>query len=113
MEAQACPDHIHMLISIPPKISVSYANGYLKGKSSLMIFDRHNPVELLLAEDCVALMPMDFDKNIALNLPCQDILHWFAEQNEGEEEPFTFYAVLTLNDKNRVTQLAYQYFPWG
>lgn len=40
-EANACPDHIHMLISIPPKMSVSYAIGYLKGKSSLMIFDRH------------------------------------------------------------------------
>ena len=40
-EANACPDHIHMLVSIPPKISVSYAVGYLKGKSSLMIFDRH------------------------------------------------------------------------
>ena len=41
IEANACPDHIHMLISIPPKISVAYAMGYLKGKSSLMIFDRH------------------------------------------------------------------------
>ena len=41
IEAEACPDHIHMLLSIPPKISVSYAIGYLKGKSSLMIFDRH------------------------------------------------------------------------
>ena len=40
-EATACADHIHMLVSIPPKISVSYAVGYLKGKSSLMIFDRH------------------------------------------------------------------------
>jgi putative transposase len=40
-EANACPDHIHMLVSIPPKMSVSYAIGYLKGKSSLMIFDRH------------------------------------------------------------------------
>jgi len=40
-EANACTDHIHMLISIPPKISVAYAVGYLKGKSSLMIFDRH------------------------------------------------------------------------
>ena len=40
-EAHACPDHIHMLVSIPPKISVAYAVGYLKGKSSLMIFDRH------------------------------------------------------------------------
>ena len=41
IEAEACPDHIHMLISIPPKLSVSQAVGYLKGKSSLMIFDRH------------------------------------------------------------------------
>lgn len=39
--AEACPDHIHMLISIPPKYSVSQIMGYLKGKSSLMIFDRH------------------------------------------------------------------------
>ena len=39
--AQACPDHIHMLLSIPPKYSVSQIMGYLKGKSSLMIFDRH------------------------------------------------------------------------
>ena len=40
-EASACPDHIHMLVSIPPKLSVSQFMGYLKGKSSLMIFDRH------------------------------------------------------------------------
>ena len=41
IEANACPDHIHMLVSIPPKLSVSQFMGYLKGKSSLMIFDRH------------------------------------------------------------------------
>ena len=41
IEAEACPDHIHMLVSIPPKIIVSAFMGYLKGKSSLMIFDRH------------------------------------------------------------------------
>ena len=41
IEAQACPDHIHMLISIPPKYSVSQIRGYLKGKSGLIIFDRH------------------------------------------------------------------------
>ena len=41
IEAQACPDHIHMMISISPKYSVSQIMGYLKGKSSLMIFDRH------------------------------------------------------------------------
>ena len=41
MEATACPDHVHMLVSIPPHLSVSQFMGYLKGKSSLMIFDRH------------------------------------------------------------------------
>ena len=41
IEAEACPDHIHMLVSIPPKYSVAQIMGYLKGKSSLMIFDRH------------------------------------------------------------------------
>ena len=41
IEANACTDHIHMLVSIPPKLSVSQFVGYLKGKSSLMIFDRH------------------------------------------------------------------------
>ena len=41
IEATACPDHIHMLVKIQPKLSVSSFMGYLKGKSSLMIFDRH------------------------------------------------------------------------
>ena len=40
-EEEACPDHIHMLVSIPPKLRISSFMGYLKGKSSLMIFDRH------------------------------------------------------------------------
>ena len=42
IEAEACKDHIHMLVSIPPKYSVSQIMGYLKGKSSLMIFERHS-----------------------------------------------------------------------
>lgn len=41
LEAQACPDHIHMLIEIPPKYSVSQFMGYLKSKSTLLIFERH------------------------------------------------------------------------
>ncbi len=41
LEAEACKDHIHMLISIPPKYSVSQIMGYLKGKSSLMIFEKY------------------------------------------------------------------------
>ncbi len=41
IEAECCPDHIHMLVSIPPHMSVSSYMGYLKSKSSLMIFDHH------------------------------------------------------------------------
>ena len=41
IEAEACPDHIHMLVSIPPYISISNFMGYIKSKSALMIFDRH------------------------------------------------------------------------
>ena len=41
IEAHACVDHIHMLLRIPPKLSVSQFMGYLKGKSALMIFDRY------------------------------------------------------------------------
>ena len=40
IEAEVCPDHIHMLLSIPPKISVSGFMGFLKGKSSLMIYQK-------------------------------------------------------------------------
>ena len=41
IEAESCKDHIHMLVSIPPKYSVSQIMGYLKGKSSLMIFEKY------------------------------------------------------------------------
>ena len=41
LEAEACPDHVHMLIEIPPKYSISQFMGYLKSKSTLLIFDRH------------------------------------------------------------------------
>ena len=41
IEAEVCSDHVHMLLEIPPKMSVSGVMGYLKGKSTLMIFERH------------------------------------------------------------------------
>ena len=41
LEAEACPDHIHMLLEIPPKYSIAEFMGYLKSKSTLMIFERH------------------------------------------------------------------------
>ena len=41
VEAEVCPDHVHMLLEIPPKYSVSGFMGFLKGKSSLMIYERY------------------------------------------------------------------------
>ena len=41
IEAEACPDHIHMLVSVPPYLSIAQFMGFLKDKSSLMIFDRY------------------------------------------------------------------------
>ena len=41
IEAECCPDHIHMLVKIPPQYSIAEIVGYLKGKSALMIFGRH------------------------------------------------------------------------
>lgn len=41
IEAEVCPDHIHILVSIPPYLSISQFMGFLKSKSALMIFDRH------------------------------------------------------------------------
>lgn len=41
VEAEVCPDHVHMLIEIPPKVAVSSFMGYLKGKSSLMIYEKY------------------------------------------------------------------------
>ena len=41
IEAEVCPDHIHMLVSIPPKLIVSRPVGFLKGKSTLIIYERH------------------------------------------------------------------------
>ena len=41
IEGHMMPDHVHLLVEIPPKMSVSYFMGYLKGKSSLMVFEKH------------------------------------------------------------------------
>ena len=41
IEAEVCPDHVHMLVSIPPKLSVSGFMGYLKGKSSILIYKKY------------------------------------------------------------------------
>ena len=46
IEGEVCPDHIHMLVSIPPKMSVSGFMGYLKGKSALIIFQKYGNMKI-------------------------------------------------------------------
>src|SRR5699024_10527493 len=46
IEAEVCPDHIHMLVEIPPKIAVASFMGYLKGKSSLMLYEQFPDLKL-------------------------------------------------------------------
>lgn len=46
LEGEACPDHIHILLEIPPKISISSFMGFLKGKSSLMIYENCGEYEV-------------------------------------------------------------------
>ena len=52
-EAELCPDHVHVLISIPPKYSVSQMMGYLKGKSSLImvLIDENMIVQIFVVDD--------------------------------------------------------------
>ena len=50
LEAEVCPDHVHMLVEIPPKYSVSQFMGYLKGKSSLMIYEKWGKHEVQVSE---------------------------------------------------------------
>ena len=45
IEAEVCPDHVHMLVEIPPKMSVSSFVGFLKGKSSLMVYERWSNIK--------------------------------------------------------------------
>ena len=59
IEAAALPDHIHLYVAIPPKYSVSEIVGYLKGKSSLMIFDRHANLKYKYSKSfCFAFYPV-------------------------------------------------------
>ena len=49
VEAEVCPDHIHMLVEIPPKIAVSSFMGYLKGKSSTMLYEQFGELKYSIA----------------------------------------------------------------
>mgnify|MGYP005806198957 CR=1 FL=1 len=53
IEAEVCPDHIHMLLAIPPKMSVSGFMGFLKGKSSLMIYQKLGKHEVQVQEQTI------------------------------------------------------------
>ena len=50
LEAECCPDHVHMLLEIPPKMSVSGFMGYLRGKSSLMLYERFGDLKFKIPQ---------------------------------------------------------------
>ena len=56
IEAECCPDHVHMLVEIPPHLSVSAFVGYLKSKSSLMIFERSAKPEVQIREQAFLVL---------------------------------------------------------
>ncbi len=101
LEAELCPDHIHMLISVPPKYSISQIMGYLKGKSSLMIFDKFAQMKYKYAFDVtrkiIDVFNWDAIINKVVNLCCPSInshpeiisLLW----------PFHFFALTTIGCK--------------
>ncbi len=61
IEAEACPDHIHMLVSIPPYLSVAQFMGFLKSKSALMIFDRHANLKYKYGNNTAELYEWNFE----------------------------------------------------
>ena len=66
LEAECCADHIHMLVEIPPKMSVSGFMGYLKGKSSLMLYEQFGDMKFKYRNSVNATM---FDRYLPFSWP--------------------------------------------
>ena len=91
IEAECCPDHIHMLVEIPPKLSVASFVGYLKGKSSLMIYEQFGELKFKYRNRYYVDTAGKNAKKIA-----EYIQHQLEEDKLGEqlaipfkEDPFT------------------------
>ena len=78
-----CPDHVHLCVSIPPKISVSDFMGYLKGKSALMIYDRHPELESKWSK---AFWARGYYVATVGNLTEDAIKKYIAEQSEASRK---------------------------
>ncbi len=85
LEAECCADHIHMLVEIPPKMSVSGFMGYLKGKSSLMLYEQL--VDLKSNTETGVLVPRYYVDTVGKNTAkIQDyIKHQLEEDKMGEQ----------------------------
>lgn len=98
IEAECCPDHIHMLVRIPPNISVSSFMGYLKGKSSLMIFDRHANLKYKYGKDIIT-DPKTVKSNRMITMP-----EFLSEELES------YIGMLYgLNENDRIFQISKSY----
>ncbi|MFP1989519.1 IS200/IS605 family transposase [Escherichia coli] len=86
LEAECCADHIHMLVEIPPKMSVSGFMGYLKGKSSLMLYEQFGDFEIQIQEQGVRCRGYYVDTVGKNTAKIQDyIKHQLEEDKMGEQ----------------------------
>ena len=78
LEAEVCPDHVHMLLEIPPKVSVSSFMGYLKGKSSLMIYEMilSRLVDTFISRISLTMLPVPKPHNTACVLSWEEARRW-------------------------------------
>lgn len=84
IEAEICPDHVHMLVRIPPSMSVSNFVGYLKGKSTLMIFERHANLKYKYDNRGTENADMEIFHHL---LESEDLFgQWWSASNDQEEK---------------------------
>jgi putative transposase len=94
VEGACCPDHIHLSVRIPPKYSVSEVMGYLKGKSALMMFDRHPEWRRLIGKDRTFWARGYYVSTVGLN---EEVIKKYIQ---GQEESEKIGAAITrVGDK--------------
>ena len=101
VEAECCPDHIHILLEIPPKISVSAFVGYLKGKSSLMIYEQFGELKFKYRNRefwCRGYYVATVGKNKAKI--AEYIRHQLAEDKLGEQLSLPYVRLRTAGNRN-------------
>lgn len=106
IEAHAMPDHIHMLVSIPPKLAVADFMGYLKGKSTLMIFERHANLKYKYGRRVF------WAKGYYVNHQLMNLCKGGADEHNQRLCSLQVLLIKTLNRNNSCVYASYQIFVW-